>query len=107
MGSASLSIVGLQPSTTVKVEKPLKPLNELQIVLILGLRQLFNLNMFLYVALLKSLLQNFEVLNELPLVPSFPVHLPYFYLAREHYIEDLTIHCSSSQLLDSRNIEFE
>lgn len=100
-------VVAFMFVATVQVEEPLEPLYELQVVLVLALRKLFNFDVLLDVALLEGLLQNLEVLDELPLVACSPVHLADLDLARKHRIEYLAVDGSGAQLFDLREVEIE
>lgn len=105
--SAAPRVVLGHLGAAIQIEEPLEPLDELQVVLVFALRQLLDLDVLLDVALLERLLQNLEVLDELPLVLGPPVDLRDLDLAWEHRVEHLAVHCARPQLLDSAHVQLQ
>jgi hypothetical protein len=84
----------------MEIEVSLEPLDEFEVVLVLALAELFNIDIFLYFALGKCLLENLVVVDKLPLVAGMPIDSLHSHLSWEHGIDYVTINCAAAKLLD-------
>ena len=91
----------------IQIKEPLHPLGELQIVLILGFRELFNFDVFVHFAFGESILEDLEIVDELPFILGFPCHFGHIDSVREQTIHDGTMDCSCAQLFYFLKVQLE
>ena len=89
------------------VEEALHPLEELKVILVLGLHELVHIDVALDVVLLEGLLEDLVVLNIFVVVLGSPFDFCHGYSAREAGIDDLTIKSTSSALLDLSELQLK
>jgi len=68
--------------------------------LILAFAHFLNIDILLDLTFRKRALQNFIIVQKLPLVPRHPIQLLQAHLPRIHHIDYLAVHCSSPKLLN-------
>lgn len=100
-----IGIVALSPGSSIGIEVFLEPLNKLEVVLVLGPGQFFNLHISLDAHLCEGSLENLQIGNKLIIVFSSPVDLAHSHFPWVDDINDLTIDRARTQLLDFGEIQ--
>ena len=85
---------------TIYIIVSFEPLNEFKVILIFGFSKFFYFYMSLDSYFLKRVLEDFQVIDELIIIFSFPIDLIQSNFARMYNINNLAIYSSRSQLLD-------
>ena len=91
--------------TVMEVIVLLKPLAELEIVLVFGLDQLLHIDYLLDAILFKRDIQDFEVVNVLVVKLGLPVHFRHVEGARIDLVDYHAVDSSSCALLDFRQLQ--
>ena len=100
LNSLSLCSSIVRLAIVVDVKVSLEPLHEFKVVLILSFHELRNLNMSLNSILLKSLLQNFEIVDEFELMFRCKVYFSNSYSSGINSVKNLTVYCPGRTLLN-------